>query len=122
MVSKDARRLPSAGQGDFGKAGGFRCSNPACRKPTSGPLEDPAKAINIGVAAHITAAAPDGPRYNLNSPLMRGFQHRTGSGFARVAQNSSITTGIAIRLTFLIDGRRSAKQPPCERSKPLGRL
>jgi hypothetical protein len=43
---------------------GFRCSNPACRKPTSGPQEDPAKSINIGVAAHITAASPDGPRYN----------------------------------------------------------
>jgi hypothetical protein len=41
-----------------------RCSNPACRKVTSGPQEDPAKAINIGVAAHITAASPDGPRYD----------------------------------------------------------
>jgi hypothetical protein len=45
---------------------GFRCSNPACRKPTSGPQEDPAKAINVGVAAHITAASPDGPRYDLS--------------------------------------------------------
>ena len=43
---------------------GFRCSNPACRKPTSGPQEDPVKSINIGVAAHITAASPDGPRYD----------------------------------------------------------
>lgn len=42
----------------------FRCSNPACRKPTSGPQEDPEKSINIGVAAHITAASPDGARYN----------------------------------------------------------
>lgn len=44
---------------------GFRCSNPACRKPTSGPQEDPAKALNIGVAAHITSAAEGGPRYNV---------------------------------------------------------
>jgi hypothetical protein len=43
---------------------GFRCSNPACRQPTSGPQEDESKAINIGVAAHITAASSDGPRYN----------------------------------------------------------
>lgn len=42
----------------------LRCSNPGCRKPTSGPQEDPEKAINIGVAAHITAASPDGPRPN----------------------------------------------------------
>jgi hypothetical protein len=42
----------------------FRCSNPGCRQPTSGPQEDPIKAINLGVAAHITAASPDGPRYD----------------------------------------------------------
>lgn len=41
-----------------------RCANPGCRKPTSGPQVDPSKAINIGVAAHITAASPDGPRYD----------------------------------------------------------
>ncbi len=43
---------------------GMRCSNPNCRQPTSGPQEDPAKILNIGVAAHITAAAAGGPRYD----------------------------------------------------------
>lgn len=43
---------------------GNLCSNPDCRALTSGPQEDPAKAINIGVAAHITAASPGGPRYD----------------------------------------------------------
>ena len=42
-----------------------RCSNRGCRQPTSGPKDDPAKAINIGVAAHITAASVGGPRYDL---------------------------------------------------------
>lgn len=42
----------------------YRCSSPACRKPTSGPQEDPAKAVNVGVAAHITAASEGGVRYN----------------------------------------------------------
>lgn len=41
------------------------CSNPNCRKPTSGPHSEPEKAISIGVAAHITAAAPGGSRYDL---------------------------------------------------------
>lgn len=41
-----------------------RCSNPGCRLPTSGPRTEPTKAINIGVAAHITAASPGGPRYD----------------------------------------------------------
>jgi hypothetical protein len=43
---------------------GYRCSNPGCRRPTSGPQVDPSKAINLGVAAHISAAAPGGPRYD----------------------------------------------------------
>ena len=40
------------------------CSNPDCRTPTSGPQADPSKALNIGVAAHITAASELGPRYD----------------------------------------------------------
>ena len=52
----------------------FRCSNPACRKPTSGPQEDPEKSINIGVAAHITAASPDGARYN---PALTGEERKS---------------------------------------------
>lgn len=42
---------------------GYSCSNPKCRQRTSGPQEDPARAVNIGVAAHITAASAGGPRY-----------------------------------------------------------
>ena len=41
-----------------------RCSNPGCRKRTSGPHTDDDKALNVGVAAHITAASPGGPRYD----------------------------------------------------------
>lgn len=41
-----------------------RCSNPACNMPTSGPHSDATKAVSIGEAAHITAAAPGGPRYD----------------------------------------------------------
>ncbi len=43
---------------------GLRCSNSQCRQPTSGPQMDPAKTVNVGVAAHITAASPDGPRFD----------------------------------------------------------
>jgi hypothetical protein len=42
------------------------CSNPDCGASTAGPREDPSKALNIGVAAHITAASPGGPRYDTN--------------------------------------------------------
>src|SRR5713101_4395303 len=45
---------------------GFCCSNPGCQRPTSGPRDEPEKWINIGVAAHITAASPGGPRHDEN--------------------------------------------------------
>jgi hypothetical protein len=40
------------------------CSNPDCRASTAGPQDDPSKALNIGVAAHITAASSGGPRHD----------------------------------------------------------
>jgi hypothetical protein len=43
---------------------GHKCSNPECRALTSGPQDDSAKSVNVGVAAHITAASPGGPRYD----------------------------------------------------------
>ena len=43
---------------------GFHCSHPDCGKWTCGPNADPAKYTGAGVAAHITAAAPGGPRYD----------------------------------------------------------
>jgi len=42
---------------------GHHCSNPACRAPTSGPSKQKG-ASNVGVGAHITAAAPGGPRFD----------------------------------------------------------
>ncbi|GEM_PF-3037869 len=46
------------------KRAGFRCSNPECRHITIGASTNPEKSTNIGVASHISAAAPGGPRYD----------------------------------------------------------
>ncbi len=43
---------------------GYICSNPKCRQHTIGPNSEPNKSINIGIAAHITAASPGGTRYD----------------------------------------------------------
>ncbi len=43
---------------------GNHCSNPKCRCLISGPNHADHKATRIGVGAHITAAAPGGPRYD----------------------------------------------------------
>jgi hypothetical protein len=45
---------------------GVRCSNPFCRKLTTGPRTESPFIVSIGVAAHITAASPGGPRYDLS--------------------------------------------------------
>jgi hypothetical protein len=51
---------------------GVRCSNPYCRKLTTGPRTSSPHIVSIGVAAHITAASPGGPRYDLSlSPQQR---------------------------------------------------
>tara|TARA_R110002111_G_scaffold151143_1_gene217813 strand:- start:6 stop:1031 length:1026 start_codon:yes stop_codon:yes gene_type:complete len=43
---------------------GFHCSNPNCRTLTCGPRTEANKFVSIGVAAHISAASPNGPRSN----------------------------------------------------------
>lgn len=48
------------------KRAGHSCSNPECGARTIGPSEaDPHKAVNAGVAAHITANSPGGARYDI---------------------------------------------------------
>lgn len=44
---------------------GLLCSNPDCRKLCRGPsVVDPDVQVNVGCAAHITAASKGGPRYD----------------------------------------------------------
>jgi len=57
---------------NLGRRVAYRCSRPDCRAPTLGPQVDPEKSINVGVAAHISAAAPKGPRFDAEmSPDVR---------------------------------------------------
>ena len=63
---------------------GYRCSNPGCRKPTSGPHTDGAKAVNVGVGSHITAASPGGPRYD---PSLTPDQRRSVENGIWLCQN-----------------------------------
>lgn len=79
---------------------GMRCSNPACCKPTSGPRSDPSNAINIGVAAHITAASPGGPRYDAS--LLSNQRNDISNGIwlcqncAKLVDNDPIRYGMEI--------------------------
>ena len=53
---------------------GWLCSYPSCREPTVGATSDGDDEINVGVAGHIAAAAPGGPRYD---PEMTPDQRRS---------------------------------------------
>lgn len=43
---------------------GYLCSNPKCQKPTIGPKMGAQGYVSVGVASHIRAASPGGPRYD----------------------------------------------------------
>src|SRR5215213_764734 len=62
----------------------YLCSSPSCRVPTSGPQDDPSKSLNIGVAAHITAASEGGPRYN---PALTPEERRHANNAIWLCQN-----------------------------------
>lgn len=64
MSSRD--NFPVQTKNTLAKRVGWKCSNPACLKPTSGPHSDQNRSVNLGVACHITAAAIGGPRYDGN--------------------------------------------------------
>jgi len=89
---------------------GTRCSNPKCRKPTFGPSTDPEKAIKVGVAAHITAASPGGPRYD---PSMPQAERRSSENGIWLCQNcGKLVDNDEKRYTVatLRDWKRSAEE------------
>lgn len=53
------------------------CSNPNCKRGTKGPRTD-GKVVNNGVAAHICAAAPNGPRYDKNMTSEQRMSQENG--------------------------------------------
>lgn len=61
MNTRDDFRQPIIRQ--IAQRAGYRCSSPACLRPTIGP-DGSGDTASIGVAAYITAAAEGGPRYD----------------------------------------------------------
>lgn len=60
------------------KRAGYLCSNPECNLPTVGAAASPDKSIIVGEAAHITAAAPGGPRYDPSLTAEQRRHHSNG--------------------------------------------
>ena len=60
------------------------CSNPQCLKLTAGPHSDERKSLSTGHAAHIHAAAPNGPRYDPHQTPTQRQSIRNGLWLCRV--------------------------------------
>jgi hypothetical protein len=78
----------------------MRCSNPSCRALTSGPQVDPSKSLNIGVAAHISAACEGGPRYDASLSADARRTIRNGiwlcQGCAKLVDNDPAKFSLAL--------------------------
>jgi hypothetical protein len=81
MAKNDNRDdFSQATKNRLAKQARYHCSNPSCRHLTSAPTSDAAKDVNIGVAAHICAAAP-GPgarRYRVDMTPEQRKSHENG--------------------------------------------
>src|SRR6516225_552928 len=92
------------------KRAGNRCSNPRCRVPTFGAAQGDDGVVNIGVAAHITAAAPGGPRYD---PALTPDERRVYSNGIWLCQNhAKLVDSDEAQFTveLLRDWKRGAEQ------------
>lgn len=91
-----------------------RCSNSGCRQLTSGPQEDPTKVVNIGVAAHITAASAEGPRFD---PSLTPDERRSVENgiwlcqsCAKLVDNDPIRYGAEVLRQWKVLAEKSAAQ------------
>ncbi len=78
MAALNRDDFPERVKDVLAKRVGVRCSNPTCRKLTTGPRTESHYIVNIGVGAHITAASPGGPRYDPS--LTREQRQSPGNG------------------------------------------
>jgi hypothetical protein len=64
MASKNRDDFTERTKLQLAKRAGWLCSDPSCRRETIGANSDGDGEINVGIAAHICAAAREGPRYD----------------------------------------------------------
>jgi tetratricopeptide (TPR) repeat protein len=97
---------------------GRLCSKPDCRASTSGPSADPALAVNVGVAAHITAASSGGPRYDAS---LTAEERRAATNGIWLCQNCAKqidSDAIRFPVELLRDWKRVAEE---EADQSLGK-
>lgn len=64
MANQNRHEFSAKTKHQIGQRAGWLCSDPSCRQLTVGSNSDGTGETNLGLAAHICAAAPGGPRYD----------------------------------------------------------
>ena len=103
--------FPQAIATTLAKRVGYLCSR--CRRSTVGPRDGATASVNIGVAAHITGAAPGGPRYD---PSLTPDERRGGDNGIWLCQICAKLTDNDVE-RFTADSLRRLKERAEERAK-----
>jgi hypothetical protein len=95
---------------EIAKRPGVRCSCPGCTRPTSGPQDDPNKSVNVGVAAHMAAASPGGPRYDPSMSPEQRMSAENGIWLCQVCGKLVDNDVIRFPIEKLHDWKRRAEE------------
>ena len=106
---------------------GYRCSKPGCGIPTRGATFDARGTINVGEAAHITAAAPGASRFD--STLTSDQRKRHSNGIWLCATHAKLVDSDESHFTVeelyswkRLAQRRSFQEVVSSKSSPVGAL
>jgi hypothetical protein len=97
------------------------CSKPDCRAPTKAPHTDDDRAVSVGVACHIHAAAPGGPRYDTSQTPEQRSAIDNGIWLCPTCGALIDKGGARFPAALLHEWRKTAEQEARTRvGKPLG--
>lgn len=90
----------------------YRCSNPACGAPTTGPHSMPERFVNLGVASHISAAAQRGPRFDAALTSLERSSIDNGvwlcQSCAKLIDNDDVKYTVAVLATWKVEAEAKA--------------
>ena len=96
-----------------GERAGYLCSRPSCRALTIGPQYKPESSANVGVAAHISAASPGGPRYDDTMTSEERMSEKNGIWLcqtcAKLIDNDVIRFPVSILKKWKTDAEEEAR-------------
>ncbi len=92
---------------------GYLCSRPSCRVRTIGPQDTPERSANVGVAAHISAASPGGPRYDQTMTSEDRMSENNGIWLcqtcAKLIDNDEVRFPVSILRKWKTDAENEAR-------------